>query len=101
MGLFQDVGSNWSILAGCLSSTFPESGETPCLPPSGRFFRPWEKTIHRTQPLALAGNLPPCLPRFIGLATVLLTQLVQRPKEVFFVKNLVLLNRSMKPTDVS
>ncbi|XP_055462731.1 fer-1-like protein 5 [Psammomys obesus] len=37
--------------------------------------------------------------RFIGLATVLLKQLVQRPNEVFFVKNLILLNHSMKPTD--
>ncbi|XP_076413608.1 fer-1-like protein 5 isoform X1 [Peromyscus maniculatus bairdii] len=37
--------------------------------------------------------------RFIGLATVLLKQLAQRPNEVFFVKNLTLLNHSMKPTD--
>ncbi|XP_051008619.1 fer-1-like protein 5 [Acomys russatus] len=37
--------------------------------------------------------------RFIGLATVLLKPLVQRPNEVFFVKNLILLNHSMKPTN--
>ncbi|XP_041511848.1 fer-1-like protein 5 [Microtus oregoni] len=37
--------------------------------------------------------------RFIGLATVLLKQLVKRPNEVLFVKNLILLNHSMRPTD--
>ncbi|KAL1771885.1 fer-1 5 [Sigmodon hispidus] len=37
--------------------------------------------------------------RFIGLATVLLKQLVQKPNEVLFVKNLVLLNHSMQPTN--
>lgn len=40
-------------------------------------------------------------PRFIGLATVLLKQLAKRPNEVLFVKNLILLNHSMRPTDVS
>ncbi|GAB1284876.1 Fer-1-like protein 5 [Apodemus speciosus] len=36
--------------------------------------------------------------RFIGLATVLLEKLVQRPNDVLFVRNLILLNHSMKPT---
>ncbi|KAK2093228.1 Fer-1-like protein 5 [Saguinus oedipus] len=39
--------------------------------------------------------------RFIGLATVLLKQLLKQPSEVLFVKDLTLLNHSMKPTDVS
>uniref|UniRef100_A0A8D1A3V6 Fer-1 like family member 5 n=2 Tax=Sus scrofa TaxID=9823 RepID=A0A8D1A3V6_PIG len=37
--------------------------------------------------------------RFIGLATVLLKPLVKKPSEVLFVKDLTLLNHSMKPTD--
>ncbi|XP_035308371.1 fer-1-like protein 5 isoform X2 [Cricetulus griseus] len=37
--------------------------------------------------------------RFIGTATVLLKKLVQKPDEVLDMKNLVLLNHSMKPTD--
>ncbi|XP_054441637.1 fer-1-like protein 5 [Pteronotus mesoamericanus] len=39
--------------------------------------------------------------RFIGLATILLKPLVKKPREVLFVKDLVLLNHSMKPTDCS
>lgn len=54
-------------------------------------------------PFPLAQDLTPapCLPRFIGLATVLLKPLVKKPSEVLFVKDLTLLNHSMKPTDVS
>ncbi|PNI88852.1 LOW QUALITY PROTEIN: FER1L5 isoform 5 [Pan troglodytes] len=37
--------------------------------------------------------------RFIGLATVLLKPLLKQPSEVLFVKDLTLLNHSMKPTD--
>ncbi|XP_019065151.1 fer-1-like protein 5 isoform X2 [Fukomys damarensis] len=37
--------------------------------------------------------------RFIGLATVLLKPLVKKPREVLFVKDLILLNHSMMPTD--
>ncbi|KAM5227805.1 fer-1-like protein 5 [Ctenodactylus gundi] len=37
--------------------------------------------------------------RFIGLATVLLKPLVKKPREVLFVKDLVLLNHFMMPTD--
>nr|AGE83049.1 fer-1-like 5 protein [Mus musculus] len=37
--------------------------------------------------------------RFIGLATVPLKRLAQRPKEVMFVRDLILLNHSMKPTN--
>ncbi|XP_024427595.2 fer-1-like protein 5 [Desmodus rotundus] len=37
--------------------------------------------------------------RFIGLATILLKPLVKKPREVLFVKDLALLNHSMKPTD--
>ncbi|XP_014647127.1 PREDICTED: fer-1-like protein 5 [Ceratotherium simum simum] len=37
--------------------------------------------------------------RFIGLATIMLTPLVKKPSEVLFVKDLTLLNHSMKPTD--
>ncbi|KAF7476275.1 hypothetical protein GHT09_012641 [Marmota monax] len=39
--------------------------------------------------------------RFIGLATVLLKSLEKKSREVLFVKDLVLLNHSMEPTDVS
>ncbi|CAH7227352.1 Fer1l5 [Phodopus roborovskii] len=37
--------------------------------------------------------------RFIGLATVLLKQLMQKPNKVLYIQNLILLNHSMKPTD--
>ncbi|XP_076990834.1 fer-1-like protein 5 [Tamandua tetradactyla] len=37
--------------------------------------------------------------RFMGLATVLLKPLVERPREVLLVKDLVLLNHAMQPTD--
>nr|KAF6273936.1 fer-1 like family member 5 [Myotis myotis] len=37
--------------------------------------------------------------RFIGLVTILLKPLVIKPREVLFVKDLTLLNHSMKPTD--
>nr|XP_020021559.1 fer-1-like protein 5 [Castor canadensis] len=37
--------------------------------------------------------------RFIGLATILLKPLVMKPSEVLFVKDLILLNHSMKPTN--
>ncbi|XP_027988522.2 fer-1-like protein 5 [Eptesicus fuscus] len=37
--------------------------------------------------------------RFIGLVTILLKPLVVKPREVLFVKDLTLLNHSMKPTD--
>ncbi|KAM4867839.1 fer-1-like protein 5 [Thomomys bottae] len=37
--------------------------------------------------------------RFIGLATVLLKPLMKQPKKILSLKNLVLLNHSMEPTD--
>ncbi|ELK23215.1 Fer-1-like protein 5 [Myotis davidii] len=37
--------------------------------------------------------------RFMGLVTILLKPLVIKPREVLFVKDLTLLNHSMKPTD--
>ncbi|KAM6180290.1 fer-1-like protein 5 [Erethizon dorsatum] len=37
--------------------------------------------------------------RFMGLATVLLKPLVKKPREVLFMKDLILLNHSMMPTD--
>ncbi|XP_008060167.1 fer-1-like protein 5 [Carlito syrichta] len=37
--------------------------------------------------------------RFIGLATVLLKPLMKHPHEILFVKDLTLLNHSMRPTD--
>ncbi|XP_008542602.1 fer-1-like protein 5 [Equus przewalskii] len=37
--------------------------------------------------------------RFMGLATIMLTPLVKKPREVLFVKDLTLLNHSMKPTE--
>lgn len=37
----------------------------------------------------------------MGLATVLLKPLVEKPSEVLFLKDLALLSHSMTPTDVS
>ena len=57
----------------------------------------------RRSPLSCLGisHLPLASLRFIGLATVPLKRLAQRPKEVMFVRDLILLNHSMKPTNVS
>lgn len=57
----------------------------------------------RRTPFPLAQELTPalCLPRFIGLATILLKPLVNKPSKILFMKDLTLLNHSMMPTDVS
>nr|XP_003471747.2 fer-1-like protein 5 [Cavia porcellus] len=49
--------------------------------------------------IILRDMVPKKTERFIGLATVLLKPLVQKPRKVLFVKDLTLLNHAMMPTD--
>lgn len=60
-------------------------------------------SLDKATPGTVAQDLTPapCLPRFIGMATVLLKPLVKKPRKILFVNDLTLLNHSMMPTDVS
>lgn len=90
-----------------VESPAPSSGFSPSLHPSfcldSAASRREKTSLDKATPGTVAQDLTPapCLPRFIGMATVLLKPLVKKPRKILFVNDLTLLNHSMMPTDVS
>uniref|UniRef100_A0A8C5YIE9 C2 domain-containing protein n=1 Tax=Marmota marmota marmota TaxID=9994 RepID=A0A8C5YIE9_MARMA len=85
----------------CLTVYFRGRTLTSPCPPQALVWYLWNRPLEKDSflQIILQDMTPSKKERFIGLATVLLKSLEKKSREVLFVKDLVLLNHSMEPTD--